>query len=322
MNIAGIDLNLLHVFDAVMSERNATRAGAKIGMSQPAVSNALNRLRHVMKDDLFVRGHDGMRPTARALELAGPIRNALIEIEKALNPVEFDPSTAERTFTIATADYAGMTLMPYIAQYLSEEAPGVNVLNFPIEGRLYEKLDNQEVEYGLFAGFSVPDRFKSVSLATEKFVCLMRPDNPLAKYKTLPVEEYAAARHLLVSPRGDAHGFVDDELATLGLKRRVVMTMTHFAPASMVVLASDLIVTVPSRFAAKCAQLFDLHIIDSPVGPPEGASPLMLAWHKRLNEHPAHTWFQNQLVRAAADMETHGVGPEFGPQPRKKNAAE
>lgn len=307
MNLAGIDLNLLLVFDAVMSERNATRAGTKIGMSQPAVSNALNRLRHVMRDDLFVRGQDGMRPTARALELAMPVRSALMEIEEALNPLSFDPATAERTFTVAANDYSTMTLMPYLSTYISNEARGVNIHTIPIEGRFFEKLDAQDAEYGINPLGEVPERFNSLHLGGDKFVCMMRPENPLAKYDELPLEDYAAARHLLVSPRGDARGFVDDQLEKAGLSRRVVMTVNNFGSAPMIVLSSDMILTMPSRMAEKCGNFFELRVVPSPVQPPSDVTGMTLVWHKRLTNHPAHTWFQNLMMRAAHDLEMYGM---------------
>lgn len=309
MNIAGIDLNLLLVFDAVMAERNATKAGQKIGMSQPAVSNALNRLRHRLKDDLFVRGQDGMRPTARAIELATPIRTALMEIEEALNPKVFDPATTERAFTIAANDYVGMTLMPYVATYISNEAPGVDIHTIPImEAQVFHKLDTQQAEYGIFPITDIPERFNSIPLGGDEFVCLMRADHELAKYKDeLPMEEYAAARHLLVSPRGDPHGFVDDKLAEFGLNRRVVMTVNNFGPAPMIVLSSDMIVTLPRRMAEKCCKFFDMHVVPSPVQSPNAGSGMILFWHNRLTNHPAHNWFQGIMQRAAKDLEIYGM---------------
>jgi DNA-binding transcriptional LysR family regulator len=308
MNIAGLDLNLLIVFDAVMSERNATRAGHKIGMSQPAVSNALNRLRHTLKDDLFVRGPDGMRPTARALELAVPIRCALTEIESALNPTDFDPATAERTFIMAVNDYASMTLMPYISTYISNEAPGVNVHTIPIEGQApFRKLDSQQAEYGIFPLEETPERYNTLNLGGDKFVCMMRRDHPLANHTELPIEEYANARHLLVSPRGDPRGFVDEQLDRIGKKRRVVMTVNNFGSAPMIVLSSDMIVSVPSRLAEKCGNFFDMHVVSSPIQPPTTITGMVLFWHNRLNNHPAHTWFQGIMQRAADDLATYGM---------------
>ncbi|WP_081611487.1 LysR family transcriptional regulator [Kordiimonas gwangyangensis] len=308
MNLAGIDLNLLVVFNAVMDERNATRAGRKIGMSQPAVSNALNRLRYLMKDDLFVRGPDGMRPTARALELEIPVRRALSELEEALDPVSFDPRNAERTFTIATDDYMAMTLLPYLSSYLVNEAPGVNIHTTPVQGRLFEKLDAQEADYGLAPmGDDVPERFGRMEVGTDHFVCLMRTDHPLAQYDEIPLEEYAAARHMLVSPRGDPRGFVDEQLEAMGMSRRLVMVVNHFGSAPMIISSSDLIVTVPSRMADKCTEFFDLHVVPSPISPPPGMVGAVLVWHKRLTNHPAHTWFRDQILRASRDLDEHGL---------------
>lgn len=309
MNIAGLDLNLLTVFDAIMKERHITRAGQRIGMSQPAVSNALNRLRYVLEDELFLRGHDGMRPTARALELAGPIQASLREIEHALNSMEFDPSTAERTFTVTTTDYAALTWIPFLAQYLAEEAPGINLHTIPIEGRLYEKLDGQEADFGFTAveRDNVPERFGYHDMEKEDFICLMRADHPLAKYDDIPLEEYAAARHLLVTPRGDARGFVDEELAKSGLKRRIVMTLNQFAAAPMAVVSSDLVLTAPRSIGEKCVQFFDIHMVKSPVVPSSSVS-LALVWHKRLSNHPAHSWLRDQIIRA--NHEVQEIGPQ------------
>lgn len=310
MNLAGLDLNLLLVFDAVMTERNATRAGDKIGMSQPAISNALNRLRHVLKDELFLRGADGMRPTARALELAMPVRRALNEIEQALDPAVFAPATARRTFTIAATDYATLTLMPYLAGYLKDEAPGVNIHMVPIEGRLYEKLDAREADYGMTALGEVPARFGRINIGSDSFVCMMRRDHPLANHTSLPLEDYAAARHLLVTPRGDARGFVDDELGRHGLSRQLAMTINGFGSVPMIVASSDLIATIPSRMAEKCTEFFDLHLVPSPIAPPAGITGEVLIWHKRLSEHPAHSWFRNLVKRAGADLDRYGIkGP-------------
>lgn len=315
MNLAGMDLNLLLVFDAVMSERNATRAGERIGMSQPAVSNALNRLRYVMKDELFLRGADGMRPTARAMELEMPVRRALTEIEHALDPVVFDPATARRTFTVATTDYATLTLLPYVANYLMSEAPGINLHTVPIEGRLYEKLDSQEVDYGLTALGPVPKRFGREDIGSDDFVCVMHKDHPLARFEEIPMKEFAAARHLLVTPRGDPNGFVDDYLRDRGLSRQVVMTVNGFGSVPMILEASDMIASIPRKMAEKCSEFFDLKLIPCPVPKPDGVVGEVLIWHQRLADHPAHSWFRDLVKRAGADLKTKGISWPAQPTP-------
>ncbi|MGI9383514.1 MAG: LysR family transcriptional regulator [Methyloligellaceae bacterium] len=301
MNLAGIDLNLLLVFDAVMSERHVTRAGQRIGMSQPAMSNALNRLRHHLEDELFVRGADGMRPTPRALELAEPIHSALAEIETALDPAVFEPATANRTFRIGTNDYAVTTLIPTLAARLGEEAPGVNIRTVPSAGRTLEMLDDQEIDFGIAAFADIPERFDALSLIEDIFVVMMRRHHPLAK-RPLTLGDYAAAKHLLVSPRGDGQGYVDTELRAHGLTRQIAVTINNFSSIPAILAASDLIVTTPKRVADIFAPLYDFHTLPAPVPGPHEFSTATLVWHRRLAGHPAHVWFRELLEGVARDL--------------------
>jgi DNA-binding transcriptional LysR family regulator len=202
-----------------------------------------------------------------------------------------------------------MTLMPYLSTYICNEAPGVGVRTLRIDGNdVFRLLDTQQAEYGIFPLSEIPDRFSSLPLGGDTFVCMMRGDHELARYKDeLPLEEYAAARHLLVSPRGDARGFADEQLEEAGLKRRIVMTVNNFGGVPMIVLSSNMIVTIPSRMAEKCCKFFDMHIVPSPVQPRVTDGGMILFWHHRLNNHPAHTWFQGLMQRAAKDLQTYGM---------------
>lgn len=292
MNLAGIDLNLLLVFDAVMSERHVTRAGNKIGMSQPAMSNALNRLRHHLKDELFVRGPDGMRPTLRALELAVPIRGALGSLEIALDPAVFDPATAIRTFSIGTNDYAVSTLMPAMVTQLEQHAPGICIRLVPSAGRTFDMLDTQEIDFGLAAFGNIPDRFGSLVLIEDSYVLMMRQQHPLAKGK-LSLAKYAAARHLLMSPSGDAQGFVDRALAQRGLTRQIAMTINSFAAAPALLAASDMVLAAPKRIADSFGALHGLSTRPAPISGPREYASATLVWHERLAGHPAHNWFRD-----------------------------
>ena len=302
MNLAGVDLNLLTVFDAVMTERNVTRAAGKIGMSQPAVSNALTRLRHLLKDDLFVRGTEGMRPTPRAVELAGPIRGALSELETALRPSGFDPATSTRTFRMVINDYVVSTLMPTLAYRMMQAAPGVNLHTVSDTARLYDLLDAQDVDFGVTAEEVVPDRFDTASFVHDSFYVLMRNDHPLAQKDSLSAEDYAAAKHLLVTPKGDVYGFVDDELAKLGLKRRIALSITFFASAPCIVASSDMILTIPARIATRYAGLYNLKRVPCPVMPPEMQVNGKLIWHKKFGQHPAMQWFRGFMLDCAREM--------------------
>lgn len=298
MNLAGFDLNLLLVFDAVMRERHVTRAGARIGLSQPAVSNALSRLRHHMRDELFVRGPDGMRPTPRALELAAPIRAALESLEATLDKTEFDFSTAQRTFSIGTNDYSVATLMPGLMRRLETIAPGIGVRIVPSAGRTFEMLDAQEIEFGISSFTDIPERFGSLSLIDDTYVLLMRSGHPLANGE-MSIESYAAARHLLVSPRGDPTGFVDRALAERGLSRRVTMTINNFSSAPALLASSDLIMACPRRIGEAYAELYGLVMRDAVFAGPREYASAVLVWHSRLASHPAYTWFRETIADVA-----------------------
>ncbi len=300
MNLANVDLNLLVVFDALMEERSVTRAGRRIGMTQPAVSNALNRLRHLVKDDLFLRGPKGMRPTPRALELAGPVRQALAQVEWALEPVAFDPATAYNTFRLAMADYAASLILPPLAHRLEREAPGVDIRvrindNVSAPGLL----DRNEIDFAIGYHTEWPERFGGQVLFTETYVCVMRRGHPLAR-DTITLEEFAAARHLLITLTGEATGFVDRLLKKRGLKRRVAMTANQFLVAPLIIQKSDMIMTLALRTAERYAEVNDLHIVPVPLEP--DPIDLTLLWHKELIRHPAHEWMRALLVEICREV--------------------
>ena len=236
MNLRRIDLNLLVIFDALMRERNVTRAARRVALSQPALSNALSRLRHYLKDELFVRGPDGMVPTPRALELAPQIHNALAALESALDPLDFDPATAVRTFTIDTNDYIVATSIATLMSRLPDLAPGIDVRILPPSGRAFERLDAREIDFAVGTYGDVPERFGVLHIDDNAFACLMRADHPLAQGE-LDLGRYAAAKHLLITPRGDPVGFVDTALAEHGLTRRIALTVNHFSVVPAVISA-------------------------------------------------------------------------------------
>lgn len=299
MNLRRLDLNLLVVFDALMTDRNVTRAGERIGLSQPAMSNALSRLRAFFADELFVRGPDGMRPTPRAVELAPGIHAALGTIDAALDPARFDPAAAARTFRVETNDYVVATYLPRLMALLAAEAPGIDIRVTPQTGQTFERLDAQEIDFGISAYGELPERFGQAPLGEDVYVVLMRREHPLAK-QNLTLGRFAGALHLLVSPRGDPRGFVDTALAEKGLTRRIALTVNQFSAAPPVVAATDLVVTIPKRVADAFGPAFDLVQKPSPVPGPKAFSSVCVIWHKRLGEHPAHVWFRAALQRAVA----------------------
>jgi DNA-binding transcriptional LysR family regulator len=298
MNLRRIDLNLLVIFDALMTERHVTRAASRVGLSQPAFSNALSRLRGHFDDELFVRGPDGMRPTARALELADQVHAALGAIDAALDPARFDPAAAQRRFTIECNDYAISTIFPSLIASLRETAPGIDIRITPQAGRTLDRLDSQDIDMAVGAFGDVPERFGSEELLKDDYVVLMCGSHPLAGTK-LTAASYAAPVHVLVSPRGDPRGFADDALAAKGLTRRIVMTVNQFSVVPALVAGQDLIATIPRRIADIYAPRFGLAIAELPIRSPSSFATVQVIWHKRLGEHPANRWLRGALLEAA-----------------------
>jgi DNA-binding transcriptional LysR family regulator len=222
INLRRLDLNLLVVFDAVMAERSVTRGAQRVFLTQSAVSSALGRLRHQLGDELFLRGPGKLRPTPRALEIEEPVRALLAELQQVLAPATFNPATEHRRFTIATNDYFTAVVAPPLARRLARVAPGVDVNIVPTAGRALEMLDAREADVVCTSWGQLPERFATATLVQDEYVCVVRKDHPFAR-KPPTLRQFAQAKHRLVSPRGDAHGFVDERLAEKGLTRRIVM---------------------------------------------------------------------------------------------------
>ncbi|MEM1186878.1 MAG: LysR family transcriptional regulator [Pseudomonadota bacterium] len=301
-SFGNLDLNLLRIFDAVMAERNVTRAARRLYLSQPAVSHALTRLRHVLKDDLFVRVPGGVQPTQKALELSVPIGEALAALEVALTPDDFDPRTSNRVFRIAAHDYFVSAMLAEVAAALTDQAPGVSVRIRPTEGRALEMLDSQDVDLAVSAFGELPERFEERVLLRDRYVCLLRKGHPLARRK-LSTTRYAAARHLLISPRGDERGFIDDALAKKGMTRHVAMVVNQFSPVGSIVASSDLVVTLPERIATRHADAFGLKQMECPLEAPDAFTRTSVIWHRRLGSHPALTWFCDVMANVVGSRE-------------------
>src|SRR5579863_228767 len=199
MNWNTFDLNLLIVFDAVMQERNLTRAGERLGMSQPAVSHALARLRHALKDDLFVRSPEGMRPTPRAERMVGPVRAALQELQVTLEADEFDPSGSSREFAIAANNYAARAVIPMLVHRVAKVAPSV-VLDVRPIGLLnvLDQLDNGVVELALSSLVEGGDRFKCVGLLDDEYAVVLSNDHPDVATE-LSLEQFSALPHISIT---------------------------------------------------------------------------------------------------------------------------
>lgn len=300
IDLAGVDLNLLVVFDALMAERHVTRAGERIGLSQPAMSAALSRLRYLLKDELFIRRSDGMHPTRRAQDLAVPLRQALLQIQVALEPETFVPVEAKRTFKLATNDFAASVLLPTLGRRISAEAPQVDIRVIAADDPLAMTLLDQDVADLAIAPFEkVEPQFERQQLMEPgDFLCVMRQGHPLSS-KPLTLEAFALTPQLLVSRTGDPCGFVDEILAQFALERRVAFTVPSFLLAPIVLMQTDLIATLPRRLAEMCQDM-GLTICEPPF--PQRKFPLAMLWHRRLSKDPGHTWLRNTLAEVAATI--------------------
>jgi DNA-binding transcriptional LysR family regulator len=246
LNFRTLDLNLLRVFDQVMVERNLTRAARKLALTQPAVSNALNRLRDAVGDRLVVRSGYGVEPTPRALALWPAIADALRQMESSLAPGDFVPATAVNTFVLAMADATAAELMPGLVEIIEQDAPGVSMRVLPLNTRDPRALLQQghiELAVGFFpavlAELSAQAQagtaaFEHQRLFAGEYVCVMRKGNPLAR-GPMTLKRYCDAHHLLVSFSGRPIGLVDRALAALDRKRRIVLTVNQFFTAGRVV---------------------------------------------------------------------------------------
>lgn len=315
-NFRTLDLNLLRVFDEVMAERSLTRAARTLSLTQPAVSNALRRLRETLGDELVRRQGHGIEPTPRALALWPSVREALRQLQTAIVPTEFVPGQAQSTFVLAMADATAAELIGGLSERLESEAPGVSVRVVPLTTRDPRKLLQDgmaDLALGYFPAVltdltarAQSDQvvsFEHQRLYAGEYVCVMRRDHPLAG-QALTLDAYCQARHLLVSFSGRPYGFVDEALATLGRQRRIVMTVNQFFTAGRVVVNSDLLTVLPRHFVPTTglADAFQLHDLPFEV-PPVHVEAL---WHSRLQHDSAHQWMRETLLSVARQAFAHG----------------
>lgn len=293
-----LDLNLLVVFDAIMTERHVTRSAARLGLTQPSVSNALNRLRDVIGDELFLKVPGGVAPTPKAVELWGPIRSGLAEIRGALDPAPFDPTTASGTFTIALTDYMASLFVPSLVTQLFTEAPKFDLRLVPNTNiNATALLDRGEIDMALGVFPSLGPRLRAHTLLTEHYACVMRKDHPLSE-NTLTLEAFAEASHVVISLTGDPTGFVDRLLQERGLARRVALTVNQFSLAPVIVARSELIATLTYRAIRRSGIEDMLHLVRLPLDVPP--SQVTLLWHERDQQNPAHRWLREKFIAQSA----------------------
>ena len=314
-----IDLNLLRVFVALLDEGNVTRAGARLGLTQSAVSHALNRLRYAIGDPLFVRGPSGMLPTPRATEIAPRIRAGLAQVQAALAPAGFTPAETDRRFVIAASAYTASVLIPHVAARIQSEAPYVSLRVRTPDAPVGEELDTGRCDIALGGFGRVPDRFASETVFSDRLVWVLRHDHPMAN-QPLTVERLAELHHVLIST-SDATDLVQgnlvengierrvsmddgvlEQFALRGLVRRVGLTVEDLHSALAIVASSDMVAPAPYGLFKLFGPALGLREMEPPY--PSAGGRLHALWRKD-SDGPALHWLRGLLREAGAHfMET------------------
>ena len=306
MNFSAFDLNLLRVFDAMIDACNTTRAAEKVGLSQPAVSAALARLRHATGDPLFLREGNRMVPTARAEAMAAPVRTALAALESTLSaPEAFEPASATRRFRLLGADYFSTLFMPLLSVLVEAEAPGVVLQMLDLAAGPAKTLADGAVDLCLDIARPVPEWVETERLYQSHLLAVAARGHPqlagVAPGAVIPMVVFAGLRHAIVAGDGATRGTVDAALDHVGVRRRVVLTLPHFHAVALAVAESTLVAALPAHFARAVAPRLGLEIYRLPV--PEPAVQITMYWHSRNAVDPGSLWLREK-VRTACDRIT------------------
>lgn len=312
MNLQKVDLNLLVYLDVLLREKNVTRAAEQLGITQPAMSNILRRLRSLFNDPLLVRSSEGMTPTERAGELQPRIREILSDVSVLLEPrTEFRPYSTSRVFRIMTSDYAEATLVPRLVKALRSEAPNV-ILDFLTPSDVsYRDMEQGRVDLAINRFNEIPQSFHQVLVWRDTFSCLLSADSPYVSRFNL--KNYLKAQHVWVSKTGMGVGFgvnpeksgglgsIDQALQRLGQKRQISVFTRHYQMPAMLAANKDLIATLPTRVAKLQAHNNPQIVVkEPPFFIPE--FELTMAWSPLLQHHPAHRWLRQLILHVARQV--------------------
>jgi DNA-binding transcriptional LysR family regulator len=294
MDWRSVDLNLLVVFQAVLEHRGVTRAGEALGLSQPAMSANLARLRELLGDPLFVRSGTEMKPTPRALELAGPVRRALDAIQtEVLQRTEFDPATTDKTFTIVTPDIGEVNFLPRLLPRFARDAPRATLRTIarPAQAAAEALISGDaDLALGYFPDLQKAGFFQQ-KLVEVDMVCLVRRNHPRIGER-LTLRAYHEASHAVVRPDGRGRE-LDRQLVPDNAARRVVVEVSHFMSLLPILESTDLIAAVPRDLASLCVRYAKLRILDMPENAPRIA--VHQFWHERAHRDPANAWLRSLL---------------------------
>jgi len=304
MSLDRFDLNLLVAFDVLMRELNVSRAASSLFIGQSAMSHTLNRLRQAMEDPILVKTRHGMKPTPRALELIGPVRKILQEIESAVTTkLEFDEKIARQRFVIAATDYSELIILPPLIKRIKNLAKGVEIHN----RQPWQYLPEAELENGtinVVLGFDTsldtPTRIQQHALFSDVLVSIVREGHPFIG-DSITLEQYISMEHVLISPAGDNRGIVDQWLEKMNLTRNISLVVPHFLSAPLVIAQTDMILTLPYRIAEVFKQMSPLKLLHTPIDLP--SFQMSMIWHPLYEKDPAQRWLRMQIKTAAQQID-------------------
>lgn len=295
------DLNLLPVFLVLMEERSVTRAAERLGITQPALSNSLNRLRDTFRDPLFIRERYGIKPTQLAEEIAPMIRAALSQLDEVvLHQQDFQPAEAERSFTIAPNSYVELVLMPALIAKARELAPNITFR--------MTAFGNDLADTGVVSGTTAmvlgrivdpPDNLVVQHVMDDGLACVVRRDHPIIK-DSISREQYESLKHVNVLPPGRLKAGLFQALGQQNLKRDVAVSVTHFLAVPEMLAATDYCATLPLLICRNLERDPRLKIIPAPVD--LGTFPVHMGWHVRYRDDPAHKWLRSMVEELANEL--------------------
>lgn len=298
MNLEDIDLNLLVVYHHLLVERSVSGAAKKLGLTQPSVSNALKRLRILLGDELFLRTSRGMEPTPYATQLFEPISYALSTIKNTLNEQTlFDPSTSDRRFILGMTDLGEIELLPQLMNVLEEIAPGVTLSTvLDSHANLRNEMETGHVDLAIGLLPQLKTGFFQQRLFMQSYVCLFRKGHPLSKNKDAMTEQqFFDADQVVVVSAGTGHAHVDEVIESKGSKRRVRLLVPHFVAVGHILATSNMIATVPERYARRYAEPFNLSYVTHPLSLPKIG--INLFWHAKYHKEPGNQWLRNTIFK-------------------------
>jgi DNA-binding transcriptional LysR family regulator len=293
--LSKVDLNLFVIFAAVLVEGSVTRASARLGLSQPAVSNALGRLRDLLGDPLFIKTSVGMEPTTYARSIAGRVQTAIEEVGDILQPQHpFDCRSSKREFSIGMSDHVASFLAPVLVRTFYTEAPSIEiVIKNANHLTATEMIDRGDIELAVVGKVpNLPLRMQECDFLDETLICAARAGHP-AFGTELTVEAYLAHKHLHFSAWGEKNGYIDEVLAKTGLRRTITVTVAHLLVVPAILEQTDLIATAPARVLRPMAKSWNLALADPPFA--VTLRPLAQLWHRRVGNDSGHRWLRSQI---------------------------